>query len=60
VLAPRAAIGEAIDTGLEGNLVEQAIANARQRQLISELTAARLRVQLADRNERVHGKRTSQ
>jgi predicted transcriptional regulator of viral defense system len=60
VLAPRAAIGEAIDNGLEGNLVEQAIANARQRQLISELTAARLRVQLADRNERVHGKRTSQ
>ncbi|MGH9092521.1 MAG: type IV toxin-antitoxin system AbiEi family antitoxin domain-containing protein [Acidimicrobiales bacterium] len=49
VLAPRAAIEEAIDNGLEGNMVEQAIDNARRRQLISELTASRLRVRLADR-----------
>ena len=39
----------------EGTMVEQAIANARRRELIGELGAARLRVQLADRNARVHG-----
>jgi predicted transcriptional regulator of viral defense system len=58
VLAPRTAIEESIANGLEGNMVEQAIKNARQRQLISELTAARLLVQLADRNEPTHTKRT--
>ena len=50
VLAPQAAIAEAIATGLEANMAEQAIANARRRELIGELGAARLRVQLADRN----------
>lgn len=55
VLTPQAAVEEAITNGLEGNLVEQAIANARRRELIGELAAARLRVQLADRNARVHG-----
>ena len=51
VLAPRSAIEESITNGLEGTMVEQAIKNARQRQLISELTAARLLVQLADREQ---------
>ncbi len=55
VLAPQAAIEEAIAKGLEGNMAEQAIANARRRELVGELGAARLRVQLADRNARVHG-----
>ncbi len=55
VLAPQAAIEEAIAKGLEGNIVEQAITNARRRELVGELGAARLRVLLADRNARVHG-----
>jgi len=55
VLAPQAAVEEAITNGLEGNMIEQAIVNARRRELIGELAAARLRVQLADRNARVHG-----
>ena len=46
VLAPQAAIEEAIAKGLEGNMVEQAITNARRRELVGELGAARLRVQL--------------
>ena len=50
VLAPQAAIAEAIATGLEAKMVEQAIANARRQELIGEIGAARLRVQLADRN----------
>lgn len=50
VLTPRAAIEQAITNGLEGAMIEQAITNARRRELISELTASRLRVQLADRN----------
>ena len=54
VLTPQAAVEEGITNGLEGKMVEQAIANARRRELIGELTAARLRVQLADRNVRVH------
>jgi len=58
VLAPQVAIAEAITRGLDGNMVEQAIANARRRELIGELGAARLRVQLADRNARVHGGKT--
>ena len=55
MLAPQAAVEEAITNGLEGNMVEQAIVNARRRELIGELGAARLRVQLADRHARVHG-----
>ena len=55
VLSPRAAIEEAIANGLEGDMIEQAIANARRRELIGELAAARLRVQLADRNVGVYG-----
>ncbi len=58
VLTPRAAIEQAITNGLEGAMVEQAIANARRRELISELTASRLRVQLADRNADTHHGRT--
>ena len=54
VLNPRVAIEEAINSGLEGNLVLQAIGTAQRRELISELTAARLRVQLADRNAAGH------
>ncbi|MHB1913163.1 MAG: type IV toxin-antitoxin system AbiEi family antitoxin domain-containing protein [Acidimicrobiales bacterium] len=53
VLSPRAAIEEAIANGMEGDMIEQAIANARRRELIGELGAARLRVQLADRNVRI-------
>lgn len=59
VLAPQAAIEEAIASGLEGDMVEQAIANARRRELIGELGAARLRVQMADRNDRAHGGTTT-
>ncbi len=59
VLAPQAAIAEAIATGLEGKMVEQAIANARRRELIGEIGAARLRVQLADRNARTRDDTTS-
>ncbi len=55
VLAPQVAIEEAIAKGLEGNIVEQAITNARRRELVGELGAARLRVLLADRTARVHG-----
>jgi predicted transcriptional regulator of viral defense system len=55
VLNPRAAIEDAIRNGLEGGLVEQAIATARRRELINELVAARLRVALADRNARTRG-----
>ncbi|MDA8381053.1 MAG: type IV toxin-antitoxin system AbiEi family antitoxin domain-containing protein [Actinomycetota bacterium] len=55
VLAPQVAIAEAIANGIEGNMAEQAIANARRRELVGELGAARLRVQLADRNARPHG-----
>lgn len=58
VLAPQAAIAEAIANGLEGTMVEQAIANARRRELVGELGAARLRVQLADRNARTHATTT--
>ena len=59
MLAPQAAIAEAIATGLEANMAEQAIANARRRELIGELGAARLRVQLADRNARTRDDTTS-
>ena len=55
VLAPQAAIAEAIANGLEGHMVEQAITNARRRELVGELAAARLRVPLADRNAPTHG-----
>ena len=54
VLTPQAAIAEAIANGLEGTMVEQAIANARRRELVGELGAARLRVQHADRFTRTH------
>lgn len=54
VLTPQLTIEDAIANGLEGNMVEQAITNARRRQLISEIAAARLRVQLADRNAIAH------
>jgi hypothetical protein len=50
VLALQDAIEEAIAKGFEGNIIEQAIANARRRELIGEFGAARLWVQFADRN----------
>lgn len=49
VAAPAAAIAQAIDQGVEGSLIEQAIANARGRQLFGPTTEARLRVRLDDR-----------
>lgn len=49
VLTPQLAIADGIKTGIPGELVEQAIANARARRLVGPVTDARLRVQLADR-----------
>jgi predicted transcriptional regulator of viral defense system len=49
VLAVRVAIADAIKAGVAGELIEQAITNARARKLISLVTESRLRVQLADR-----------
>ena len=59
VLAPQAAIAEAIATGIEANMAKQAIANARRQELIGEIGAARLRVQLADRNTRTRNDTTA-
>jgi predicted transcriptional regulator of viral defense system len=50
VATPRAAIAQAIEDGVDGSLIEQAIGNARARQLIGVATEARLRVQLDDRH----------
>lgn len=52
VLAPHAAIAEAIQDGIEDGLIEQAITAARARKLIGPVAEARLRVQLADRTDR--------
>lgn len=49
VLAARVAIADAIKAGIAGELIEQAITNARARKLIGPVTESRLRVQLADR-----------
>lgn len=49
VLAVRVAIADAIKAGVAGELIEQAITNARARKLIGPVTESRLRVQLADR-----------
>lgn len=49
VLAVTVAIADAIKAGVAGTLIEQAITNARGRQLIGLVTESRLRVQLADR-----------
>lgn len=49
VLAVRVAIADAIKAGVAGELIEQAITNARGRRLIGSVTESRLRVQLADR-----------
>ena len=51
VLTPDIAIRALITAGSDGELVLQAIQNARKRDLIGELTEARLRVALADRAE---------
>ncbi|MDZ4828309.1 MAG: type IV toxin-antitoxin system AbiEi family antitoxin domain-containing protein [Actinomycetota bacterium] len=48
-LTPQLAIADAIKAGIAGELIEQAIANARARRLIGQVAEARLRVQLADR-----------
>lgn len=49
VLAVRVAIADAVKAGVAGELIEQAITNARTRKLIGLVTESRLRVQLADR-----------
>jgi predicted transcriptional regulator of viral defense system len=49
VLTVSVAIADAITAGVAGTLIEQAITNARGRQLIGLVTESRLRVQLADR-----------
>ena len=49
VVIPALAIRDAIEAGLPGHLIEQAITTARRRELIDQLTEARLRVALADR-----------
>jgi len=49
VLAARVAIADAIKAGVAGKLIEQAITNARGRNLIGLVAESRLRVQLADR-----------
>lgn len=49
VLAVRVAIADAIKAGMAGELIEQAITNARARKLIGLVSESRLRVQLADR-----------
>lgn len=49
VLAVRVAIADATKAGVAGELIEQAITNARARKLIGLVTESRLRVQLADR-----------
>jgi len=54
VMAAKVAIEEAIAGGLAGDIAAQAIATARRRELISQLTEARLLVKLADRNEAAH------
>lgn len=60
VLAPRAAIRDAIRAGLPGHLIDQALTTGRRRELIDPITEARLRVDLADRNTRKHAKRARQ
>jgi len=49
VITARVAISDAVKAGVAGELIEQAIANARARKLIGLVTESRLRVQLADR-----------
>lgn len=51
VVIPRAAIAQGIARGLDGTLIEQAIVNAKGRQFLSPLAEARLRVQLAEREQ---------
>lgn len=50
VITPKLAIDDVIKAGVSGELVAQAIANAKARELIGTVTEARLRVQLADRS----------
>jgi predicted transcriptional regulator of viral defense system len=49
VASPAAAIAQAIDEGVEGTLIEQAITNARARQMFGPTTEARLRIRLDER-----------
>lgn len=55
VLAVRAAIADAVKAGVAGELIEQAITNARARKLIGLVAESRLRVQLADRTAPASG-----
>ena len=55
VLAVRVAIADATKAGVAGELIEQAITNARTRKLIGLVTESRLRVQLADRTAPASG-----
>ncbi|MDA8046172.1 MAG: type IV toxin-antitoxin system AbiEi family antitoxin domain-containing protein [Actinomycetota bacterium] len=54
VVVAGVAIGQAIERGLEGSLIGQAITTAATRGLLGQLPEARLRVALADRNQRAH------
>lgn len=49
VVTPKVAIRDGIKAGLANHLIEQAIVNARRRELIDPITEARLVVELADR-----------
>lgn len=53
VVVAAIAIAQTIERGLEGTLVGQAITTAAARGLLGQLPEARLRVALADRNQRV-------
>lgn len=53
VVVAAVAIAQAIEQGLEGSLIGQAITTAATRGLLGQLPEARLRVALADRNQRV-------
>jgi predicted transcriptional regulator of viral defense system len=54
VVTPDVAIRQVIDDGLEGTLIQQAITGGRARNMFNPLAEARLRVALADRNQKVH------
>lgn len=49
VVTPERAIRDAVKAGLANHLIEQAITTAARRDLIDQITEARLRVALADR-----------
>lgn len=60
VVTPAVAIRQALEDGLEGTLVQQAISTARAKNLLNQLAEARLRVALADRNEQARTNKPAQ